>query len=65
MNKYGSRKFIIALLALAAATYLRIEDMLESAEWVKVTCAVLLLYGAANVGAAAVANKAAAAAKAE
>jgi hypothetical protein len=50
MNKYGSRKFIIAVLVLVTATWLRIEALIESTDFVRLAIAVLGLYGLSNVG---------------
>ena len=48
-NKFFSRKFLIAIATLAAAFWLRLETLIEAADFVKLAIAVLALYGTANV----------------
>lgn len=49
MNRYGSRKFIIALLVLIGATALRYLDLLDGGQWVTSSGGVMALYAFANV----------------
>jgi hypothetical protein len=49
MNRYGSRKFIVAIYAQSSALYSLIYGLIDGAKFVSVTAAVLLLYGSANV----------------
>ena len=49
MTKYGSRKFIVALYAQSSTLYGLIYGLIDGAQFVSVTAAVLLLYGSANV----------------
>lgn len=49
MNKYGSRKFVVAVLALISAHWALVEHLVGSGDWVKVVIAVVGLYAAGNV----------------
>ena len=49
MTKYGSRKFIIALYAQSSALFALLHNLIDGAQFVSITAAVLLLYGGANV----------------
>lgn len=49
MSKYGSRKFIVALYAQSSALFSLIYGLIDGAQFVSITAAVLLLYGGANV----------------
>ena len=49
MIKYGSRKFILALLVLATATALRAFGLIDGGMWVTVASLDLALYLGANV----------------
>jgi len=48
-TRYGSRKFILALLVLAVATTLRVFNLIDGGMWVTVTSLDLTLYLGANV----------------
>lgn len=49
MSRYASRKFILALLVLAAATALRAFNLIDGGMWVTVASLDLTLYLGANV----------------
>jgi hypothetical protein len=49
MNRYGSRKFIVAIYAQSSALYSLVYGLIDGAQFVSITAAVLLLYGSANV----------------
>lgn len=49
MTRYASRKFIVALAALAGCHWALFERLITGDLYVKVVIAVLLLYQAANV----------------
>lgn len=47
--KYGSRKFLLSLLVILAATALRAFNLLEGGQWVTVVGAALSVYALGNV----------------
>ena len=47
--KYGSRKFILAVLVCLCATALLSFHLIDGAQWVTSTGGALLFYNAANV----------------
>ena len=49
MSRYASRKFLLALLVLAAATALRAFGLIDGGMWVTVASLDLTLYLGANV----------------
>lgn len=49
MNKYGSRKFVVAVLALISAHWALVEHLIGADNWMKVVIAVVGLYAAGNV----------------
>ena len=49
MNRYGSRKFIVALIAQFSGLFSLVYGLIDGAQFVSITAAVLLLYGGANV----------------
>ena len=49
MIRYASRKFIIALYAQSSALFALLHELIDGAQFVSITAAVLLLYGGANV----------------
>lgn len=44
-----SRKFLLALLVFAVATWLRYLNLVDAADWKQLAVATLAIYGAANV----------------
>lgn len=48
-TRYASRKFLLALLVLVAATALRCFDLIDGGMWVTVSSLDLTLYLGANV----------------
>lgn len=58
-SRYASRKFIVALLILIAATWALSETLLTSADYTKIVIAVIGLYGISNVAQKALASDAA------
>jgi hypothetical protein len=48
-NRYGSRKFLLALLVVLLATGLRVFDLIDGGMWVTVVSLALTLYLGANV----------------
>lgn len=58
MNKYGSRKFVVSLLALGAAQWALAEHLVGADNWTKVVIAVVGLYAAGNVAQKVVENAA-------
>lgn len=48
--KYGSRKFLLALLTIISADALRFLSMLDGGQWVTIVAGTLTVYFAANVG---------------
>jgi hypothetical protein len=57
MNRYGSRKFIVSLLALALTAWMRSEGVLSDDATSAVMIAAVVGYMGGNVGASAVAPK--------
>lgn len=49
MTRYGSRKFIVALLCLSANQWSLLEQLVSGEQWKVVVVAVLGLYASANV----------------
>ena len=49
MSRYGSRKFLVAVYAQSSALFALVHGLIDGAQFVSVTAAVLLLYGSANV----------------
>ena len=49
MNRYGSRKFIVAIYAQSSALLGLFYGFVDGSQFVSITAAVLLLYGSANV----------------
>ena len=49
MNRYGSRKFIIALLALVATTWALAEFLIGEESFKAIVIGIIGLYGTANV----------------
>lgn len=49
MNRYASRKFILALLSLASQTYLAIEHVLTSGDYKAAVIGTVGAYLIANV----------------
>jgi len=49
MNKYGSRKFVVAVLALIGSQWALAEHLIGADNWMKVVIAVVGLYAAGNV----------------
>lgn len=49
MNRYASRKFLVALFVLIAATWSLFEFLITSGDYVKIVIAVVGLYSAGNV----------------
>lgn len=49
MNRYLSRKFLIACASLAFAQWSLLEKLISADHWVKVVIAVVGLYAGANV----------------
>lgn len=48
-SRYASRKFLLALLVLTAATVLRAFNLIDGGMWVTVASLDLTLYLSANV----------------
>lgn len=57
MNRYSSRKFIVALLSLACTQWALLEGLIAGSDWRVVVIAIVGLYAAANVGQKAVEGK--------
>jgi hypothetical protein len=55
--KYGSRKFLLALLTIASADALLVLGMLDSSVWAAAVGSALALYMAGNVGQRAISPK--------
>ncbi len=49
MERYLSRKFLLALLVILAATALRYLGMLDGGQWVTAACGALTVYLTGNV----------------
>ena len=49
MSRYGSRKFLIAIYCQTGALYALIMQLINGAQFVSITAAVLGLYGLSNV----------------
>lgn len=49
MSRYGSRKFITAMLCLASAHASLLGDLITGEQYKVIIIAILALYGAANV----------------
>lgn len=58
MNKYGSRKFIIAMIAIASADALACLHIIDAAVWGTTVGGVIALYVAGNVSQKAVVKSA-------
>ena len=48
-SRFGSRKFLLALVVFAVASWFRVADLISAADWLKLATAVLAIYGIANV----------------
>ena len=59
MTRYGSRKFIVAIYAQSSALFSLLYGLIDGAQFVSITAAVLLLYGGANVAQKALEGRAA------
>jgi hypothetical protein len=57
VNRYASRKFLIAAASLVCAQWALFEQLIGAADWRVVVIAIVGLYGAANVGQKAVERK--------
>ena len=55
--KYGSRKFLIALLALISAHWALFEKLIEAGDYKAVMLGVIAVYMAGNIGEKAVEGK--------
>ena len=49
MIRYASRKFLVAIIAQISGLYSLNYHLIDGAQFVSITAAVLLLYGGANV----------------
>lgn len=52
MERYASRKLWLALVTLAASSWLAVEKVIESGDWKAVVIGVVGAYMVANVGSA-------------
>ena len=57
MNRYSSRKFIVAVLSLGAAQWALMESLITGSDWRVVVIAIVGLYAGANVAQKAVEGK--------
>lgn len=64
-SRFLSRKFLLALLVLGLASWLRYLNMIDASDWKQLAVAVLAIYGTANVAQKATDKTAVAAAEAK